>query len=321
MVIGCPALGRGYHLSHVYEGPPRPERGVCCLFIKQKKNSFHTCPVLVGGKGLLMSLSQNDRPTDPTDRPDPYYQYRLTVPHERLSDVVSLVSSKSNDWALCQHFPDDEDKQEHFHVVMRDFCVKKVDAFKKHVVKFFARAGNALHAGKFQTNHVAKAIGYFKHDEHATFHHSGQAYWNEYWETEPAFVKSGKPKVFKESMSHPVLTYANVLKQAVKYQREHCPALRTLSEVVELMVNEHNWWPSRELLTNGIPAETHERFSDMVTAKRTRLSFWLPHERSEKKLEWIDRVSIGWYPTGVSSTGAPGDSRHLWTGKDLSKSI
>jgi len=85
------------------------------------------------------------------------------------------------------------------------------------------------------------------------------------------------------TQSHPVLTYSNVLKQAFKYRTEHCPTACSLSEVVELMVNEHNWCPSRELLTNGIPAEIHERFSDMVTNKRTKLAFWLPHERSEKK--------------------------------------
>jgi len=262
-----------------------------------------------------MSLSPTDRPTDPTDRPDPYYQYRLTVPHAQLADVLSLVSGKSSDWALCQHFPDDEDKIEHYHVVMRDFDVKKIDAFKKQVVKFFGRSGNALHAGKIQTNHVSKAIGYFKHDEHATFHNSGQPYWQYYWDTEPAFVKSGKPKVFKESQSYPVLTYANVLKQALKFQKEHCPTTRLLSNVVENMVNEGNWWPSRELLTNGIPAETHQRFSDMVGSKRTKLSFWLPHERSEKKQEWVDRPSSGWYPQGVSSTGNPVGSKKVWKDK------
>jgi len=265
-----------------------------------------------------------DRPTaadrpEPGERPDPYYQYRLTVPHAQLSDVLSLVSSKSSDWALCLHFPDDEDKSEHFHVVMRDFDTKKVDAFKKQVVKFFGRAGNALHAGKVQSNHVSKAIGYFKHDEHATFHHSGQSYWDEYWETEPAFVKSGKPKVFKESMSYPVLTYSNVLKQALKYQKEHCPNTRLLANVVENMVNEGNWWPSRELLTNGIPAETHQRFFDMGQNKRTKLSFWLPHERSEKKNEWADRLASGWYPEGVQSSG-PGNSKKRWTDREFSES-
>lgn len=294
--------------------PPGKGGGFTCNKSK-KKNSFYTCPYKSVTMGLLMSHCPTvDRPTAPADRPDPYYQYRLTVPHDQLAQVLSLVSSKSSDWALCLHQPDSEDKLEHYHVVMRDFCTKKIDAFKKQVVKFYSRQGNGLHAGKIQTNHISKAIGYFKHDEHATFHHSGQSYWDEYWETEPAFVKSAAPKLFKESMSYPVLTYANVLKQAHKYQKEHCPTVRELSCVVEKMVNEHNWWPSRELLTNGIPAETHQRFHDMVSTKRTRLQFWVPHERSEKKLEWVDRPATGWYPAGVSSSG-PGNSKQLWKDK------
>lgn len=265
-----------------------------------------------------MSHSSTDRPTDPTDRPDPYYQYRLTVPHAALETVLDLVKRYSKDWCLAKHFPDEfEDgcKQEHFHAVFRDFSSKTVDSFKKAVVKQFGKAGNALHAGKIQNNHVSKAIGYFKHDEHAEIQHSGQAYWDEYIETEPAFVKSQARRVLKESKSHPVLTYANVLKQAIKYRQEHGLATHKLSNVIEEMVNEHNWWPSRELLVNGIPAETHERFSDICSAKRTKLNFWLPHERSEKKLEWIDKVSV--YQHGVSSSG-PGDSKKLWKDKDFS---
>jgi len=263
-----------------------------------------------------MSLSPTDRPTDrpPTDRPDPYYQYRITVPHAELEFLLSSLRERSSDWALCTHHEDAEDKLEHFHVVMRDFDVKKVDAYKKAMCKHYSRSGNGLHAGKFQTNHVSKAIGYFKHDEHATFHHSGQDYWNEYWDTEPAFVKSNPVKVLKESMSFPVLTYANVLKQALKYQREHCPRTHELSDVVEKMVHDHKWWPSRELLANGIPAQMHERFQDLQTGKRTRYAFWLPHEPSEKKLEWQDRPATGIYTSGVSSSG-PGNSRAMWTGK------
>jgi len=259
-----------------------------------------------------MSLCPTDRPTD---RPDPYYQYRLTVKHSEVSQVREFIERYSKDWAFCMHNPDSEDKEEHFHAVMRDFTQKIVDAFKKAVSTHYDRKGNGLHAGKFQTNHVSKAIGYFKHDPDVEICHSGQDYWQEYIETEPAFVKSQAPKVLKESMSHPVLTYANVLKQALKFRKEHALQTQDLSDIVEEMVNK-NWWPSRELLTNGIPAETHQRFSDMVTSKRTKLSFWLPHERSDKKLEWVDKVASGFYPSGVSSSG-PGDSKMMWSGKDF----
>jgi hypothetical protein len=77
------------------------------------------------------------------------------------------------------------------------------------------------------------------------------------------------------------------------------------------MVNDSNWWPSREL-----PSETHQRFSDLCQAKRPKREFWLPHEPGEKKQEWTDRVATGWYPFGVSSSG-PGNSQRLWAEKDF----
>ena len=202
-------------------------------------------------------------------------------------------------------------------MVFRDFDSKAVDRFRKAISTHFKRGGNGLHSGKTQVNHVSSAIGYFKHDQHAEIFHSGQAYWQEYVDTQPAFVKqNGKRKVFKEAMSNPVLTYANVLKQANKYRIEHAPTCADLSSIVERMVNDHNWFPSRELLTNGIPSETHQRFHDMVSNKRSKLSFWLPHERSEKKQEWTDRVATGWYPSGVVSSG-PGNSKHMTCDKDF----
>lgn len=270
-------------------------------------------------KGLLMSLPPTDRPTDqPTDRPDPYYQYRLTVSFSAQPDVLQILTQYSKDWAFCMHKPDSEDSSEHFHIVMRDFDNKKIDAFRKAVCKHFARQGNGLHAGKLQTgNHVSRAIGYFKHEPDCEIQHSGQSYWQDYIDNEPAFVKNAGPSaVLKERPNYPVLTYGNVLKQAIKYRTEHSLRTDSLSDIVEEMVNTHNWWPCRELLVNGIPAETHQRFSDMVKNKRTKLSFWLPHERSDKKLEWLDRVATGCYSAGVSSSG-PGDSKRLWKDRDF----
>lgn len=300
----------GAEIIHVRASPPCGD-----ILINRKKKHVFLRAILVGLLGLLMS--QEGMTERPTERPTEYYQYRLTVSHAEREKVQEFVEKYSQDWAFCMHQADAEDKSEHFHIVMRDFTTKKVDAFRKAVSKHYERSGNGLHAGKFMNNHVCKSIGYFKHEPDVEIIHSGQDYWVEYIETEPAFKKSEKLSVLKEKQSHPVLTYANVLKQATKYKAEHNMQTNDLSKVVEQMVNEHNWWPSRELLTNGIPAETHQRFSDMGQSKRTKLSFWLPHERSDKKLEWADRVATGFYPTGVSSSGNPGDSRKLVTGRSI----
>jgi len=257
-----------------------------------------------------MSLSSN-LPTNQPDHPPTYYQYRLTVPHSEQATFDELIKLYSSDYCYVLHTPDQLDPKEHYHAVFFDLDKAKIEAFRKRFANHWQQygSGNALYAGKNCLNHVSEAIAYFKHESGAPIHHSGQAYWAKYVADTPAFVKGQPPckkaRVFKESMSYPVLTYANVLKQAFKYRNEHAPECIELSEVVKHMVNVHNWWPSRELLTNGIPTETHQRFSDMVSKKSSKLDFWLPHERSEKKLEWTDRVATGWYPSGVSSSGPP----------------
>jgi hypothetical protein len=203
--------------------------------------------------------------------------------------------------------------------VFLDWTKKDVDKFRLAMRKAFDLKGNADSAGVMRDNHISQAIGYFKHDEHAVFHHSGQAHWLDLIENARVFVKSGPAKVLKERMSYPVLTYANLLKQAVKFQQDRCPSTFLLKNVLENMVNDANWFPSRELLRNGVPKEMHERFFDMVkTKKRTRQDWMLPHDPSEKKSEWLDRPDRSWCPACPSSTGAPGDSKRLWKDKDFS---
>ena len=220
--------------------------------------------------------------TPAADRPTSYYSYRLTVPHENWSEIKEILDDRSDNWLVALHFPDDEIKKEHFHMVLWDFPEKNDDAFKLAFSRHFKTKGNSLHQGKNHSNDIIEAISYMKQDPAAVFHHTGEAHWARLIELAPVFVKHTTPagKIFKEKLGYPVLTYANVLKQALKYQKERCPTRRLLSDVIEEMVNTSNWWPSRELLANGIPIETHQRFSDSLSSKRTKLAFWLPHSHS-----------------------------------------
>lgn len=251
--------------------------------------------------------------------PIPYYQYRLTRPHALCESFLELINKYSSDYCICLHNPDEMEegcKKEHFHAVFRDFGKKEVDKFRLAMrAEPFNCKGNADHSGKMQANHISQAVGYFKHDPDVVIRHSGQAHWLHFIENVPAFEKKSTKQVFKrERLGHPALTYGNVLKQALKYHQEHSMRTTLLSEVVEEMVNESDWCPSRDLLANGIPREIHQMFSDRVQNKRIKLDFWLPHQPSEKKLEWKDRIADGWYPSGVSSSGCPGDSKKMYSG-------
>lgn len=240
------------------------------------------------GCRLLMSASQA------VDRPTEYYGYRLTLPHVSWSAIKPMLEHYSADWCACMHFPDElesECMKEHYHMVFRDFDRKKIDSFKKAISTKFNGKGNGLHAGSLRDNHISHAIGYMKHDEHVTFYHSGQSHWDEMIEAAPVFVKSAKGpgKVYKEKLSDPVLTHANLVKQAVKFGQQYMADETSLQNVLSRMVNQANWIPSRDILRNGVPREFHELFMDRVT-KRSRTYLWMaPHVPSEDKAKWLDR--------------------------------
>lgn len=264
--------------------------------------------------------------TPAVDRPtasiDPYYSYRITLPHALASVLTALFDYHSSDWCAVMHFPDDEKHcmKEHFHIAFRDFDLKKVDNLKKKVAKLTDAKGNALHAGKFWSNHISEAVGYFKHQAGCKYIHTPQPDWDILIRDTPAFVKSddGTPilKGRPEKLGDPTLTHSNVIKQAVKFQAQHMPSETSLQNVLSRMVHQSNWVPSRDLLRNGVPREFHEMFHDRVS-KRQRIYAWMaPHVPSEDKAKWLDRPDTEPILAGIVGT-CPGNSQKLWTGKDM----
>jgi len=251
------------------------------------------------GQTTYVCPSTVDRPTavDPPPPPpsDPYYGYRLTRPHSSWPEIRCILCKYSSDWLVGLHFPDTEEDgcdKEHYHMVMRDFDGKKVDSFKKAIAKWANGSGNGLHAGRFRDNHISHAVGYMKHDDRVEFFHTGQSYWTDYISGSPSFVKNDnkRQRVVKERLGDPVLTYGNLVKQAVKYRSEHMADANSLQNVLSRMVHQSGWIPSRELVRNGVPRELHEMFLDRITKRQRDYDWMKPHVPSDDKLKWLDRV-------------------------------
>lgn len=236
--------------------------------------------------------SSTDRPVLADDKPVEYYAYRITRPHTDWGRIKVIIMQYSSNWCVGLHLPDKDEadcEREHFHCVFCDFDKKKVDAFKKAIAKAFDAKGNGLHAGRFRDNHVSRAIGYMKHDESCTFYHDGNVRWEKLIEESTTFEKGLVNSVLKkrEKLGDPVLTYSNLLKQAKLYRDTHMATSCSLQDVLSRMVNQSNWIPSRELVTNGVPRELHEMFVDRCT-KSVREYNWLrPHKPSADKEKWL----------------------------------
>lgn len=240
-----------------------------------------------GGEETTYVSSPTYRPTD-LHRPDPYYSYRVTLPHLHLETISKIVERYTPEWCCALHHGDSEHAHEHFHFIMFKFDQKLVDAFKKLMAKTFAQSGNGFHAGKFMTNDPVQALGYMKHDDRAEFHHSAHSYWSGYIEQSVRFEKGREFKPVKEKMSFPMLTYGNLLKQALKYRQEHNMDTDHLQNVLSRMVNQGSWQPSRELIRNGVPLELHQMFHDRVHKKERIYNWMSPHVPSEDKKRFLD---------------------------------
>jgi hypothetical protein len=96
--------------------------------------------------------------------------------------------------------------------------------------------------------------------------------------------------VIKERLGDPVLTYSNLVKQAIKFRNEHMADCNSLQNVLSRMVHQSSWIPSRELLRNGVPRELHEIFLDRVTKRQRDYDWMKPHVPSDDKQKWLDRV-------------------------------
>lgn len=224
-----------------------------------------------------------------------YWSVRITLGHEHVDRLCTLIRHYSSDWCMVAHNPDNDEHNPHFHLVVLDFLSepkKKVMAFVKRLKETFQLGGNGGYSGKWRTNDVMEALTYFSHDP--VFY----KYYPDSWDTRikaaPAWKENGQSSRFtrgrpRERLGDPTLTFSSVLKQALKYRHAHQMDTSSLTNVLSRMVNEGGWIPSRELLTNGVPRELHELFECRVTKRKWDPDWMYPHVRSDRKQEWLDR--------------------------------
>ena len=241
-----------------------------------------------------MSESTYDSPqTIPTTDHRPYYSYRVTVCHDQIDGIINILDNYSQDYCGVMHGGDSDTAAAHFHIIMLDFDVKKVDAFRKRMTVCYNAKGNEFHAGKFMKNDFMEALTYFSHDNMGYFHKPADK-WIQYISKAPAWVKHDKvrpPKDHRprERLGDPTLTYSNLVKQALLYRTEHKMDSNSLERILDTMVQQSSWIPSRDLVSNGVPLDLHRIFQHRMGLSVYKGKWSQPHTQSEKKKEWADQ--------------------------------
>lgn len=244
-----------------------------------------------------------------------YFSYRLTVGHEFTDDVTSILRKYSDDWCMVLHNPDSDDHNPHFHIIIDDWrrpgidWNKKVACLQKAFKDRFKGKGNGFHAGKWMDNDRMCALQYFSHDPVRYLHFPD--HWAQRIKDAPVWVpnngrSSGSSRSGpRERLGDPTLSFSNVVKQALKYRETHCMDTSSLTCVLSRMVNQGQWIPSRDILTNGVPRELHELFVCRVNKRKWDPSWMYPHDRSDRKQEWLDRPDLTPYPVHDPIASAP----------------
>lgn len=225
-----------------------------------------------------------DLPTDrPTDDLLRYYALRVTTPHSHWSRLVEVLRKYSKRFLAGLHYPHDDlehdvkDEHEHFHFVFLD-CLdaKTQDAMKKALKKEFGRGGNGFFAGNNRDNHVYKAIQYMRHQPDVEFKHWGSG-WTAIIDASPEWEDRASKKAKlapKEKASFPTVTTYNVVKQALRWKKQHDLKTTDLAVVCEHMTRMGNWQPGPDVMRRGLDPMHFKMFEFHAKDKEGHVPNW-----------------------------------------------
>lgn len=197
----------------------------------------------------------------PTDLPT-YYSYRLTISHDRLSEMLECLSDVS-EYLIWPHKGKNGDNA-HFHVAIPSPPHKFDDKMRKRLTTKFGK-GNGVFSGKFQYNGLVDFIHYAKHDKSCEPVMKGDR-WPALIEEAPDYLplnefKKATGHLKKERLGDPMLTFSNVVKQAYLYRTKAGLKSTDLKEVLSHMLANTDWVPSRDMLSKGLDMYHHVMFA------------------------------------------------------------
>lgn len=232
-----------------------------------------------------MSLSPTHQPTNhqpPTD----YISIRLTVPHDEWARIHRSILHDTDDYVAYPH-SGKTNENPHWHIFIGASNLRDAERYRKRVKTEFG-SGNAVFSLKFLHNGVLSAVQYGSREKTKPMVSGAGSEWVS---SAPSWVSRSElvSKPSKERLGDPTLTLSNLLRQSVKFAREHMPESRSLQNVLSRMVNQHNWVPSRELIRNGVPRDFHLMFIHRMQNTSQEYQWMRPHVPTEDQLRWRER--------------------------------
>lgn len=205
------------------------------------------------------------------------------MPHADVEQVVKLVS----DCNYCMYMHKAGTTNEHFHVCIPD---GKPETIRQRLKRTWPdRGGNKFCSVKSFTNGLRSFVFYCHHEG------ADPVFKDETWRAiidevvkDGVYKKHGVPessgtvKKVRERLSNPQLTMSNLLRQSIKWAREHDQGARDLGTVLKRMVND-GWDPDYGLMSKGVPSEYYDIFASRMQGRIVEEQDWMkPHKRKER---------------------------------------
>lgn len=232
-----------------------------------------------------MSLSPNHQTNK--QAPSEYLSIRLTTSHDEWPRILSSVLHDVYTYVAYPHTGKTAENP-HWHILIVPDHIRDGERLR-HRIKSTFGGGNKSFSFKKLTNGLLAGIQYCSREStRPMVAGPDMQHWIDLapaWETDKSKLVS-KPS--KERLADPSLTLTNVVKQAVKYARQHSLTCN-LTEVLFRMASD-DWVPSRDLLKNGLPRPIHDEFAYRMTLRERKPHLWMyPTDPTEDQIRWRER--------------------------------
>lgn len=231
--------------------------------------------------GATTTLSRCDQPTN--QQPEKYVSLRVKLDHKYLNGLQQLFKDVQ---LLCIVEHGRGTSNEHFHVCLPgDSSKNACERYRKRVKDRFGIGGNGGLAAKGFSNGLRSFMFYCLHEG------TKARYEDPFWERIEKDI--GENGCYKKQRRIDVLlnsdgsydkkdrswllTYSNIVVQAVKHRRLAKLDTDSLKVVVKDMIKTTKWRPSREMYKNGV-CEAYELDFQFSIGARSEpdMAWWRP---------------------------------------------
>lgn len=228
----------------------------------------------------FMTTDQPDQPTNeqPTGVPVCYVSLRLTMDHSRVEDIKEKILN-GYEYVGYTHLGKSGDNP-HFHFFIPTADKRTAECIRKRAKDKFTLSGNGRLSVTYRCNGILNGITYGSKEGTTAIVSSDDM--ARLVNLAPAYVHQEKPgmnmynhfKVDKDKseaqerkIRNWVLTYNNLVPQAVIHAKRHHIVDYSLRYVVKHMIMHTNWRPSRDMYRGGVP-ECYEKDYEFVLGQR-----------------------------------------------------